>query len=144
MLEWLAAAQRSPSGRFAPIGCHGFWPRGGEAAAFDQQPLEAQAMVAACIEAFHATGDGAWVDLAREAFEWFRGRNVLGIGLADSHTGGCRDGLLADRANENQGGESTLAWLGAVVEMTFLERHLATARATARPGHGPPRYSPCT
>jgi glycosyltransferase involved in cell wall biosynthesis len=144
MLEWLAAAQRSPSGRFAPIGCHGFWPRGGEAAAFDQQPLEAQAMVAACIEAFHATGDGAWVDLAREAFEWFRGRNVLGIGLADSHTGGCRDGLLADRANENQGGESTLAWLGAVVEMTFLERHLATARATARPGHGPPRHSPCT
>jgi hypothetical protein len=82
--------------------------------------------------------------LAWEAFEWFRGRNVLGIGLADPHTGGCRDGLLADRANENQGGESTLAWLGAVVEMTFLERHLATARATARPGHGPPRYSPCT
>jgi glycosyltransferase involved in cell wall biosynthesis len=144
MLEWLAAAQRSPSGRFAPIGCHGFWPRGGEAAAFDQQPLEAQAMVAACIEAFHATGDGAWVERAWEAFEWFRGRNVLGIGLADPHTGGCRDGLLADRANENQGAESTLAWLGAVVEMTFLERHLATARATAQPGLGPPRHSPCT
>jgi hypothetical protein len=144
MLEWLTAAQRSPSGRFAPIGCHGFWPRGGEAAAFDQQPLEAQAMLAACIEAYHATGDGAWVERAREAFEWFRGRNVLGIGLADPHTGGCRDGLLADRANENQGAESTLAWLGAVVEMTFLERHLAAARAPAHRGHGPPRHSPCT
>jgi glycosyltransferase involved in cell wall biosynthesis len=145
MLEWLAAGQRSATGRFAPVGCRGFWPRGGVAAAFDQQPLEANATVAACIEAFHATGEAVWMERASEAFEWFRGRNVLGIGLCDPHTGGCRDGLLADRANENQGAESTLAWLGAVVEMKFFERHLAAARGLARGGaERQPGRSPCT
>jgi glycosyltransferase involved in cell wall biosynthesis len=146
MLAWLVEVQRSPAGRFAPVGCRGFLQRGGERAAFDQQPLEAQAMVAACIEAFHATGDRGWLEHARNAFEWFRGHNVLGIGLCDPRTGGCRDGLLVDRANENQGAESTLAWLGALVDMTSVARTIREPRTPAAQPHrtARPSGSPCT
>jgi glycosyltransferase involved in cell wall biosynthesis len=121
MLGWLTARQLASSGRFSPIGCKGFFHRDGEAAVFDQQPIEAQATIAACIEAFHATGDNVWLDRAWNAFDWFHGHNVLGVVLCDPHTGGCRDGLQEDRANENQGAESTLAYLAAVIDMKGLE-----------------------
>ena len=141
MLEWLAERQQSVTGRFAPVGCHGFLPRGGDAARFDQQPIEAQAMIAACIEALHATGEGVWRDRAWSAFDWFHGHNVLGVALCDPHTGGCRDGLQQDRANENQGAESTLAYLAALVDMRTLEGD------GKRPPTGSrfhPEASPCT
>jgi hypothetical protein len=124
--------QCSQSGRFSPIGCRGFLRRGGEPAAFDQQPLEAHGMVAACIEAFHADGDPRWIERAWLAFDWFRGHNVLGVALCNPRTGGCRDGLLEDRANENQGAESTLAYLGALAEMRLF------ALAHSSPAIGPP------
>jgi len=131
MLDWLAVVQHADTGRLAPIGCQGFYPRGGAPAPFDQQPIEAQAFVAASAAAFRATGEGRWHQRARCGFDWFRGRNVLGIGLCDPRTGGCRDGLLADRVNENQGAESTLAYLAAVVDMMVLE-----ARAGGDPATG--------
>ncbi len=139
MLEWLSAVQRCPAGRFAPVGCHGFMQRGGEPAAFDQQPIDAHATLAACIEAFHAVGDPVWINRAWEAFDWFHGHNVLGLAVCDPHTGGCRDGLLEDRTNENQGAESTLAYLGSLVEMTFLDRHLREAGWASRPAAGAAR-----
>jgi glycosyltransferase involved in cell wall biosynthesis len=121
MLGWLTTRQLSPSGRFSPIGCKGFLRRDDVAAVFDQQPIEAQATIAACIEAFHATGATAWLERAWNAFDWFHGHNVLGMVLCDLHTGGCRDGLQEDRANENQGAESTLAYVTALVDMKGLE-----------------------
>ncbi|MFM8434312.1 MAG: glycosyltransferase [Planctomycetia bacterium] len=137
MLEWLVAMQQSPTGRFAPIGNRGFLRRGGPAAPFDQQPLEAHATIAACLEAFHATADPAWADRAWNAFEWFLGHNVAGLALCDPATGGCRDGLLEDRTNDNQGAESTLAWLGALVEMNAF-----TSPAPPRHEHHPHRTAP--
>lgn len=128
MLEWLTAVQHSAAGRFAPVGCHGFLRRGGMAAAFDQQPLEAQATVCACIEAFHAVGDPVWLSRAWNAFEWFLGHNVLGVAVCEPRSGACRDGLLEDRTNENRGAESTLAYLGALVEMRALQAHLGGGR----------------
>ena len=109
-LRWLATQQRSPAGNFRPIGTHGYAGAHQTPAIFDQQPVEAQAMVAACLDAHDATGDDFWWREARRAFDWFLGRNDLGIALADPATGGCRDGLHPDRANENQGAESTLAY----------------------------------
>ena len=109
-LRWLLEAQTTPDGHFAPIGCNGFWPRGGEKARFDQQPLEAHAMVSACLEAFFVTRDSFWHDAARRCFEWFLGRNDLGQQLYDPTTGGCRDALLQDHLNQNQGAESSLAF----------------------------------
>ena len=92
-LRWLVKIQTSETGSFRPIGSNGFYPRGKERALFDQQPIEAQATVSACIEAYHATKDMFWVSEAGRAFEWFLGRNDLGLALYDPGTGGCRDGF---------------------------------------------------
>jgi hypothetical protein len=124
-LRWLSQVQRSPGGYFRPIGNNGFFPRGEKPAEFDQQPIEAGAMVSACIEAYRTTDDRYWLDEARLAFEWFLGRNDLGLPLYDSRTGGCCDGLHEDRVNQNQGAESTLSWLAALAEMKLLEGSLA-------------------
>ena len=125
-LRWLVKVQTSDAGSFRPIGSNGFYPRGKERALFDQQPIEAQATVSACIEAYHATGDMFWVAEARRAFEWFLGRNDLGLALYDASTGGCRDGLHVDRVSQNQGAESTLAFLLALAEMQALQNTLTS------------------
>jgi glycosyltransferase involved in cell wall biosynthesis len=125
-LRWLIKVQTSEAGAFRPVGSNGFYPRGKERARFDQQPIEAQATVSACIEAYHATGDVFWVAEARRAFEWFLGRNDLGMALYDASTGGCRDGLHVDRLSQNQGAESTLAFLLALAEKRALQNTLAS------------------
>jgi glycosyltransferase involved in cell wall biosynthesis len=125
-LHWLTKIQTSDAGSFRPVGSNGFFPRGKERAIFDQQPIEAQATVSACIEAYHATGDMFWVAEARRAFEWFLGRNDLGLALYDSTTGGCRDGLHMDRLSQNQGAESTLAFLLSLAEMQVLQNTLTS------------------
>jgi glycosyltransferase involved in cell wall biosynthesis len=119
-LSWLVSIQRTQAGHFRPIGSNGFYQHQGARADFDQQPVEAQAMVCACHEAFRATQDPLWTREAKRAFEWFLGRNDLGLPLYDSSTGGCSDGLHPDRVNENQGAESTLAFHLALVEMNSI------------------------
>jgi hypothetical protein len=89
--------------------------------------VEAQAMVSACQEAFRATRDAMWSNEAKRAFEWFLGRNDLDLPLYDSNTGGCGDGLHADRVNENQGAESTLAFHLALAEMNTAEHFITQA-----------------
>lgn len=123
-LRWLVQLQTSDRGCFQPIGSNGFCHRDGRRAFFDQQPIEAQAMVAACLEAFRTTSDGYWLERAHIVFEWFLGRNDLGLMLYDSKTGGCRDALHADRANENQGAESTLAFQLALAELQLVRNDL--------------------
>lgn len=109
-----------------PIGSDWVYHRNGERPTFAQQPLEAHACVSACLEAFRATSDEGWLGYARRSFEWFLGRNDLGIPLYDSVTGGCRDGLQVDRTNENQGAESTLAYLLACAELRQTEHLVAS------------------
>ncbi len=125
-LIWLADLQRSSDGHFVPIGSNGFYNQEGTRARFDQQPVEAQTMVSACLEAFRITDDKFWNKEARRAFEWFLGRNDLNLSLYDPTTGGCRDGLHSDRPNENQGAESTLAFLQSLLELRLVEQtHLS-------------------
>jgi len=115
-LDWLTQVQTDETGRhFAAIGNQGWLTRGGEKARFDQQPLEAAAMVDACIEAFNCTRDEEWITTAYRCLNWYQGENDLRIPLCDYATGGCRDGLEAQGANENQGAESTLCWLMALL-----------------------------
>jgi glycosyltransferase involved in cell wall biosynthesis len=123
-LAWLGEIQRANNGHFTPIGNQGFYQRGGEKARFDQQPIDAQAMISACLEAYRITNDRRWYLEAQCAFEWFLGRNDLGLPLYDPATGGCRDGLHVDRLNQNQGAESTLAFLLAAAEMTLGQQLL--------------------
>ena len=125
-LKWLSDLQHSREGHFVPIGSKGFYPKGGERTRFDQQPVEAQAMVSACLEAYRITGDKLWEKESRCAFEWFLGYNDLNLSIYDPTTGGCRDGLHPDRANENQGAESTLAFLQSLLELRLAKQtHLS-------------------
>ncbi len=124
-LRWLVSIQKTQAGNFRPIGSNGFYQRDGARADFDQQPVEAQAMVSACLEAFRATQDASWSREAKRAFEWFLGRNDLGVPLYDPSTGGCSDGLHADRISENQGAESSLAFHLSLAEMNYAEHPIA-------------------
>jgi glycosyltransferase involved in cell wall biosynthesis len=127
-LAWLVVLHHADTEgkHFVPIGSNGFYPKSGERARFDQQPVEAQAMVSACLEAQRSTGEKFWHIEARRAFEWFLGRNDLHIPVYDPTTGGCRDGLHSDRPNENQGAESTLAFLQALLELRLAETNIQT------------------
>jgi hypothetical protein len=121
-LDWLMHAQRCETNHhFVPIGSQGFYHRDDEKARFDQQPIEAAGAVSACLEAFRVTGDSRWHSEAWSAFNWFLGDNDLQLPLYDCVTGGCRDGLHPDRANQNQGAESTLSFLMALLEMRSLQ-----------------------
>ena len=117
-LKWLVAEQhRCDENVFVPIGSNGFFIEGCEKARFDQQPVEACATVSACLEVYRMTEERQWLEEARKAFSWFLGKNDLQVPLYDAETGGCRDGLHPDRVNENQGAESTLSFLMALLEM---------------------------
>ncbi len=121
-LTWLTEVQTSEHGYFAPVGSNGFYPAGATMASFDQQPVEACTMVSACLDARRITGDAVWGRHASRALSWFFGENRLNAALYDPSTGGCRDGLHADRLNENQGAESTLSFLLALTEMRAADR----------------------
>ena len=121
-LDWLGSLQHTPDGYFAPVGSNGFYRRGTVPARFDQQPVEACGMVSACLAAHRITGDARWSRYASSAFDWFLGQNHLQQSVYDATTGGCRDGLHADRVNENQGAESTLSFLLALWDMRSAER----------------------
>ena len=123
-LRWLVQIQAGPEGYFRPVGCNGFYTRNQFLAKFDQQPLEAYSMISACIEAYRTTKDEYWLNAAGMAFEWFLGRNDLGIMVYNPETGGCKDALHVDRVNMNEGAESTLAFLLSLAEMKLLMQSL--------------------
>jgi len=115
-LTWLKKIQHDKSGcYFAAIGNHDWFTKGGDKARFDQQPIEAAAMLEACIEAFKVTQDEEWITYAYRCLNWYQGDNERHLSLYDHATGGCRDGLQVDSVNENQGAESTLCWLMALL-----------------------------
>lgn len=97
-------------GFFHPIGCTGWWPRGSNAALYDQQPVEASMATLAHIAAFKITGEKKMLSLAQQSFSWYLGKNSLGKSLIDPDTGGCFDGLTPTGVNENQGSESIVGY----------------------------------
>jgi hypothetical protein len=131
-LGWLARLQTADAGHFAPIGNDGFYHCNGQPARFDQQPIEAQAMLSACLAALNATGDGRWKQEARRSFEWFLGRNDLGVALYEPAGGGCYDGLQREGVNINQGAESTLAFLLSLAELRLCQQIVSPTAADGR------------
>jgi glycosyltransferase involved in cell wall biosynthesis len=121
-LRWLTALQTASSGVFRPVGTDGFALQRSAPAAFDQQPLEATATIAACVAAYQADDDPHWKRDVERAFNWFLGENDLGLPLVDRATGSCRDGLHPDRVNENCGGESVLSYLMGLVQVRAFAR----------------------
>jgi glycosyltransferase involved in cell wall biosynthesis len=134
-LDWLLEIKTTPEGVVSPVGNDGWYERSGARAVYDQQPLEIHALLEACLEAYHVTSDERWVARARRCFDWFLGKNPLKRVLYDYETGGCRDGLQPSGVNENQGAESTLAWLLSLLAIRSLEADEADAllRAGRKP-----------
>ena len=130
--------QQSEHGWVMPIGSMGFYRRNGDMAYFDQQPVEVYSMISACLDAYRATRDLNWYNSANQAFEWFFGRNAVGMPVYDTQTGGCRDGLQIDRLNENQGAESTLAFIQSLLELrefgaeTLIQRRSKSQVASSK------------
>jgi hypothetical protein len=121
-LRWLMTQQTASTGYFRPVGTAGFAELRKPPRAFDQQPVEATATIAACLTAWRADGDAEWKSAAANVFAWFLGRNDLSVTLVDPESGSCRDGLHPDRANENRGGESVVCYLLSLAEIRQLAR----------------------
>lgn len=121
-LEWLVKVQTVEKSSVSLIGNNGWLERGGKRARFDQQPVEAMALVEACAAAYRITGEEKWFDRCRNILAWFTGNNEVRSSLYDYQTGGCCDGLHSDGPNLNQGAESTLAWLVALMTVMDLNR----------------------
>jgi len=126
-LDWLIDAQTTPDGHLSPVG-NGWWPRGGEMSQFDQQPIEATALLLAAEAAHAVTGDARYAAMMERCYGWFLGANDLGLCLADPGRGACFDGLTPAGVNTNEGAESTLMWLIAAEQIRSFragDRHAA-------------------
>jgi len=135
-LDWLLGVQTGDSGQLSIIGNKGWFERGRGRARFDQQPIEAKALVQACLTAALVTREQRWADHARRCFEWFRGKNDVGVAMYNADTGGCHDGLHADGADPNQGAESTLAYVLSVLDLHHYERAQKASQDLAPYGTG--------
>jgi len=105
------------NGRLSIVGSRGWYKRGGERAQYDQQPIDAAAMILAYQSAYRVTRDKEYLVKMRRAFGWFLGENDMGMSLYDHETKGCADGLLPEGVSLNQGGESTVSFLMALLAM---------------------------
>ncbi|MEX0589563.1 MAG: glycosyltransferase family 4 protein [Xanthobacteraceae bacterium] len=129
-LRWLMELQTASSGCFRPVGTKSFGSVHQKPEAFDQQPVEASATIAACLAAWRAEDRAEWPAGAMRAFGWFLGENDLHTALIDAETGRCSDGLHPDRPNENKGAESVLSYLLGLTEIRRFKRTAATGRMT--------------
>jgi glycosyltransferase involved in cell wall biosynthesis len=119
-LVWLDGIQTNADGQFRAVGTDSFGRQHALPLPFDQQPVEAWATIDAAIDALEITGETRWADTVAAAYAWYLGANDLGLPLGSSVDGGCFDGLMADRANLNQGAESVLAFQFACCAMREL------------------------
>jgi len=111
-------------GLLMPVGCHGWYPRGGQCAVFDQQPIDAGCTVETNLTAYRITRDARYLDYAGVAMDWFYGLNYHRLPLYHPGSGGCHDGLNAQGVNSNQGAESTLTYLMAQLQLYREVPHL--------------------
>lgn len=130
-LAWIREQQTNAKGAFRPVGTDSFGREYEAPLPFDQQPLEAQATIDACLAAHAVTGDDQWLAGARQAYGWFVGENDLGLSLVERQGGGCHDGLMPHGVNRNQGAESILALQLANVAISALSFE-GSAATTAR------------
>jgi len=103
---------------FSFVGNNGWLLKNGKKASFDQQPLEAAASVLMLKSAYDVSSQACYLSLSRKAFDWFLGANDLGIAVYDFKTNGCCDALEQNGVNINQGAESTLSFLMALLATT--------------------------
>lgn len=120
VLDWLIEAQTNADGHLSSVGNQGWWPRGGVAARYDQQPISATTLLLAAETAFDKTGAPHYRDAVESAYSWFLGRNDVLTPVAEPANGACNDGIGPAGVSRNQGAESTLMWLIALEHVRGL------------------------
>jgi hypothetical protein len=120
VLDWLIGAQTNGDGDLGCVGNAGWWPRGGVAARFDQQPISTTTLLLAAESAYEQTADPRYRDTMESAYGWFLGRNVAFTPVADPASGAGGDGIGPAGVSRNQGAESTLMWLIALEHIRAL------------------------
>jgi len=129
LLDWLIDAQTAPTGHLSPIG-NGWWSRDRDKSQFDQQPIEATALLLAAESAYLVTEHAKYRTAVEQAYAWFLGGNDRGVHVAVPERGAGFDGLTPRGVNTNQGAESTLMWLVASEHVrAFREGESAGAAA---------------
>ncbi len=120
-LRWLIDIQTNPDGgHLSLVGNDGWYRRDGEKARFDQQPVDATALIDACYQAFVISGDDYWMRKVEWAFNWFFGSNDVHQAIYYFSTGACFDGLMPGGINQNQGGESVASVLIALQRVHLI------------------------
>ncbi|MDG5813475.1 glycosyltransferase family 4 protein [Chitinispirillales bacterium ANBcel5] len=122
-LKWLVEYQSSNKNYYHPESALQL-----EKGLFDQRPSVVHDLISGCLEACRTTQETAWFIEARKVFEWFLGRNEVGLSLYDPKTGGCKDALHVDRVNQNEGAEASLSFYLSLVEMQEMENTIVTFR----------------
>lgn len=102
-----------------PVGNNGWYSRGKEMTMYDQQAIEAMAMVLMYFQAYLSTQETRYIEKTYLSYRWFLGENTLRAPLYDRETQGCCDGLEQSGINRNQGAESTLAYM--ISHITVLQ-----------------------
>lgn len=103
------------------VGNKQWYHASGRRTRFAQQPVETMGMIIMCSFAYKTTGKQIWKERMLMAFDWFYGRNDIGLPLYDHETRGCCDGLEYNGVNRNQGAESTIAYL---ISCLTVSKHL--------------------
>jgi uncharacterized protein YyaL (SSP411 family) len=103
---------------FSFIGSDNWYAKGKERSKFDQQPIEVAGTVLMLRNAYHATKNPEYLQLERKAFDWFLGENDLHLPMYDAQTKGCCDGMGPDNINTNQGAESIVSFLLALLNIS--------------------------
>lgn len=98
-------------GMLSIIGNNGWYTKGKKKAQFDQQPIDATAVVLAMQSAYKVTKDKEYLIKMKNAFDWFLGENDCGVPMYDIESKGCSDGLMQGAISMNQGAESTVSFL---------------------------------
>jgi hypothetical protein len=107
-----------------------FWPIGNEwvhnryntRAKYDQQLIEAGAIIEACVEAYKITKEEKYLKSSRIAFEWFYGKNSQNKSLMCDN-GAVYDAVVPWGVNLNQGAESLIEYLIAVSKIKEVNRN---------------------
>ena len=114
-LDFLLEKTQNGHGSYDPIGNARLTTRGwflrtdDTPARYDQQPVDAGALVECCVEAYRTTGEPRYRQAAQDAFGWYEGKNRLGLPVYNPETGGVADALTPHGLNSNQGAESVLS-----------------------------------
>ena len=95
---------------------------------FEQRPIDALWLVELGKFAYRYTDDDKYLKIMKTSFDWFLGVNDVKVAAYDRVSGGCYDGLNKKGVNLNQGAESTLSALLALLSITEMAHQQSIGR----------------